>query len=422
MDIYQHQQFCTSCGAPLTPGVKFCESCGTAVATQAQPQEAQPQQIPQPQAPVSPPAAASKPASTQAPAPSPAASQPVRPAAPTPPAAYHPAQYSQPATYRPAQAQPAKRRKTGLIIGLVVGGVALCCVVLAVILVVTGAFVLPTAKVQQPVTIEEPVEIIPQEMAVEDTAAVEDVAPTEVADVSPTETPIKEPEPSATLKATEAPTREPAPTQKPLNPVASEAQENFSRNLLDFSAGWDFVETDIYRTDLNQDGSWIIALKQPESLVAFIPPDRGAVNAEKIAFVTITFKVRAADAATAGPYGVMCSLQDENNYYAVEILNDQYGIGKMVGGNFTPMTDPYWQKSQFIGDSDENGYIEMSVTCDGYSVGLMINGLGETFPVFDEEENFISGSAALFGAASQEAQDMLMGVFYFKDLFIERIQ
>jgi hypothetical protein len=304
----------------------------------------------------------------------------------------------------------------------VVGGVALCCVILAVILVVTGAIVMPSAKVQQPVTIEEPVEVIPEEPAVEDTVAVEEVAPTEVVAVPPTETPLSEQEPSPTAKPTIAPTQEPTPTKKPLNPVASEAQETFNQQLLDFSAGWDFVETDIYRTDINQDGSWIIALKQPESLVAFIPPDRGAVNAERIAFVTITFKVRPADAATAGPYGVMCSLQDENNYYVVEILNKSYGIGKMVGGKFTPMTDPYWQTSQFIGDSDENGYSEISVTCDGFSVGLMINGLGETFPVYDEEENFISGSAALFGASSQEAQDMLMGVFYFKDLFIERIQ
>ena len=142
-------QFCTSCGAPLTPGVRFCESCGTPVAVQAQPIE-----VPQPQA--APPPATYQPTQSQPPAaPPPAAYRPVPPRPAVPP----------PTAYRPAPPQPPRRRNTGLIIGLVVGGVALCCVVLAVILVVTGAVAIPFFTAQQPVTIQEPVEIIPQETA-----------------------------------------------------------------------------------------------------------------------------------------------------------------------------------------------------------------------------------------------------------------
>ncbi len=43
------------------------------------------------------------------------------------------------------------------------------------------------------------------------------------------------------------------------------------------------------------------------------------------------------------------------------------------------------------------------------------------YPIYDPAESFSGGAVALFGASSQEAVDILMGIFYFKDLVIELI-
>ena len=118
---------------------------------------------------------------------------------------------------------------------------------------------------------------------------------------------------------------------------------------------------------------------------------------------------------------LVCNFQDENNYYLVEIQGENYGIGKMTNGNFTPLSEPYWQKSQFIGNRDANNYIELGVACVDYSIGVSINGLGETYPIDDPDRSFSGGAVALFGASNLGAVDMLMGIFYFKDLVIEEI-
>ncbi|MBE0697076.1 MAG: hypothetical protein IH586_09145, partial [Anaerolineaceae bacterium] len=207
---------------------------------------------------------------------------------------------------------------------------------------------------------------------------------------------------------------EPAPAQPAGK--ADSPQETFTRWPLDYSKQWELAQTDVFITDINQDHSWMIGLKQPESIVIVIPPDPAAHSPGS---VNISVKVKSSDFAAAGPYGVLCNYQDENNYYAAEIWGSQFGIGKMENGVYTPLSQPYWQASQFIDQVEPDGFVEVGVSCFSYSVGLEINGLGETFPVYDEGESFSSGAVALFGASSQEPADMLMGIFYFKDLVIE---
>jgi len=115
-------------------------------------------------------------------------------------------------------------------------------------------------------------------------------------------------------------------------------------------------------------------------------------------------------------------LQDEYNYYFVEVWRNQFAIGKVIDNTFTPLTDPYWQDSQFINDVAEDGFVTLRISCFDYSVGVEINGFGEIFPVDDPEESFSSGAVAIFGDSSEEAVDMLMGIFYFKNLEIEQFE
>ena len=218
--------------------------------------------------------------------------------------------------------------------------------------------------------------------------------------------------------ATQVPPAGIPPTEEQVQSIGKvgSPQETFSRWPLDYSLQWELGENDIFITDINQDHSWVIGFKKPESIVMVIPPDSSAYYS---ASVNIRVKIKPGDFASAGPYGVMCNFQDENNYYVAEIWKSSYGIGKMQNGVFTPLTEPYWQTSQFISQVGPDGFVEVGVSCFSYSVGLEINGLGETFPVYDPGENFSGGAVALFGASSQEVMDMLMGIFYFKDLVIE---
>jgi len=224
------------------------------------------------------------------------------------------------------------------------------------------------------------------------------------------------PTPTSTMLV-EPPADEPPPDQ-PSGPVGS-PQETFTRWPMDYSLQWELGENDLFITDINQDQSWIIGLKKPEIIVMVIPPD---LSAYYPADVYIRVKVRPGDFATAGPYGVMCNFQDENNYYVAEIWGNSFGIGKMENGVFTPLTDPYWQTSQFISEVGPDGYVEIGLSCFEYSIGFETNGFGELFPVYDEAESFSGGAVALFGASSQEAVDMMMGTFYFKDLLIETLE
>ena len=232
--------------------------------------------------------------------------------------------------------------------------------------------------------------------------------------IEPTVTPVKEP----ALEPTPLPT---VPPEEPAAPSEGEihtAQQYFARWSLDYSLQWELGQTDVYITDINQDQSWIIGLKKPESLVMVIPPNPSAYYLRN---AVITMKVKPADFTSSGPYGVLCHFQDENNFYLVEIQGDSYGIGKMVNGMFIPLTEPYWQKSQFIGDRDASDFVELGVACVDHTIGVSINGLGETYPIDDPARSFSGGAVALFGASGQEAVDMLMGIYYFKDLVIEGI-
>ncbi len=128
--------YCTNCGAPNADDAAFCTSCGTPLKAQDtnQPQEQAPSPPPPP-----PPAYTPPPQQTYAPPPQQAY-------APPPQQAYAPPQ-QQP--YPPQQAYPQqhpgygypqqapKKKKTGLIIGIV-AGVVVIAIVIALVLILGG--------------------------------------------------------------------------------------------------------------------------------------------------------------------------------------------------------------------------------------------------------------------------------------------
>jgi hypothetical protein len=306
-----------------------------------------------------------------------------------------------------AQTVPQKKRPLLWLAALGIGCLGLVCI--GVLAGLGFLYFRSQVSPQAQAVLPAETSVVP---AVRTEAVATDPAPTPAAQVEPSPTALP---PTAPATPTQPSPSAPLPSAQP----GLSVQLTFTRWALDYWLSWELGETDFYITDLNQDQSWILALKQPEILVLVIPPEPEAIYARN---VSISVKVKPGDPALSGPYGVACHFQDENNYYLVEVQGEMFGIGKVVGGVFTPLTDPYWQQSQFIGDRDGQGFIELGMICIEDSIGVSINGVGEILPIYDPQPSFRGNAAALFGAASPEPVDMLMGIFYFKDLQIESIE
>ena len=89
-------------------------------------------------------------------------------------------------------------------------------------------------------------------------------------------------------------------------------------------------------------------------------------------------------------------LQDQDNYYQVEIKDKSFAISKIKDGKLAPLTSPAWKPSQFIGAKGLSGGADIEVVCNPDGIGLSINGSAETPLVADPDSSFSSGRVAIF--------------------------
>jgi hypothetical protein len=176
-------------------------------------------------------------------------------------------------------------------------------------------------------------------------------------------------------------------------------------------------DTDQYRTDISQRGDWAIGVKQTEITVAVIPPIQAAAEAEDV-----LIKMDVATSATDQIAGVRCQVQDDKNYYQVSFKNKQFAIGRVVDGKLTPLTEPYWKDSQFIGSEGMPGGANVTVTCQGSSIGVSVEDMGEIPLVSDPDNRFQRGKIALFAAPAENLTDEFYSFAIFNNLTIEIIQ
>lgn len=365
----EERLYCQYCGSQIQPGSKFCDKCGSPVD------------------------AGSTASAATAPA-APAAV--VGSSSPSPAPVGLNARYSKPADKKPAWIIP--------LIGIG------CLIMLCIAAFVVGGILMYSSnelvevspveaqpKISEPLESEEPVE--------EDRSEV-------LAD-----TPESIPDSTSTTAATEA---EPLPTQTEKPVVIEEAPavtpavtEDL---LLDYSDQWQVEDTDQYRTDISQRGDWAIGVKQTDITVAVIPPGQAAAGAENV-LITMDVSTSAADQIA----GVRCQVQDEKNYYQISFKNKQFAVGRVVDGELTPLTEPYWKDSQFIGSEGMPGGANVMVTCQGSSIGVSIEGMGEIPLVSDPDDRFQSGQLALFAAPAGEMTDEFFSFAIFNNLTIETL-
>jgi hypothetical protein len=206
------------------------------------------------------------------------------------------------------------------------------------------------------------------------------------------------PEATATLLATQA-----RPQATPT--TAAKSEKNIQ---VDYTDGWKLANTSQYLTDITQQGSRVISVKQAGLTVAVLPDTQPAPGVGNY-FV----KAHISTLAPGQRAGIRCYIQDEKNYYQIELKDNNFAIGKVLDGKLIPLTGPYWQKSQFMKPEGMVGGVEVELFCSNMGLGISIEGTEETPLIADPDASFTSGEVAIFAAPA----DKPTGEFYSSVIF-----
>lgn len=109
---------------------------------------------------------------------------------------------------------------------------------------------------------------------------------------------------------------------------------------------------------------------------------------ESFTDVLIEVDARVVQSAGDGDFGVLCRVQDDENFYGLEVSEDGYfSIWKRINGELFDLVE--WQPSALV---DTSAPVTLSAACVGDSLSLMMNGelLAEV-----QDSEFASGDAGL---------------------------
>jgi hypothetical protein len=176
-------------------------------------------------------------------------------------------------------------------------------------------------------------------------------------------------------------------------PPANSATE-FHDDFSNPNSGWAMTITDGYSLDYNQDLSYTITLNQPNQLL-YSPAPVPFTKPVKNILVSVRGRLSTPG---SGLFGVMCNLQDNQNYDFIAISGNRFAIGKMVNGTRTELTSPYWQPI-LSAKADADGYLTLQVSCFDHFIVLSVNDFGQAHVV---DEDLSSGDVALFGASTDQ--------------------
>jgi hypothetical protein len=236
---------------------------------------------------------------------------------------------------------------------------------------------------------------------------------------SPTASPAAPPAPEATDIPTpsdtpaDIPTDTPMPSETPSpNPVSSRATQYFD-DFSNINGGWANIAEDSYSMEYFQGGKYAIALRVPEKMAIALPPYPFTKPIKNM-----IVSVKATGEGEDGFYGVLCHYQDQNNYYRVSFSGGQYAVDKMVNGQLTQLTSPFW-KPILAYQPDANGYIAITLACVDGRIQLLVNDMGQE-SITDTDLD--QGDALLFAASGTKSNSSGMYEQAFFDDFSAELQ
>ena len=209
---------------------------------------------------------------------------------------------------------------------------------------------------------------------------------------SPVEVPAVPPAQEVTT--TEVPTATPTPSETPSqNPVTSNATQYFD-DFSNINGGWQDVAEESYSIGYFQGGRYAIALRVPQQMAMAFPPYPFTKPIKNLA---VSVKVQGEGGN--GFYGVLCHYQDQSNYYRASFSGDQYAVDKVVNGQWTQLTSPFW-KPILAYQPDADGYITITLACTDGRIQLLVNDMGQEI-ITDTDLN--QGDALLFAASGTKS-------------------
>ena len=168
----------------------------------------------------------------------------------------------------------------------------------------------------------------------------------------------------------------------PSMPVAPpHSGQTLNRNQIfdDFSSqelGWDSYSDETANLGY-EDGRYFVQVMDSEWIVwSYLPVDFYPT--------AIEFDAQIPQPYTSnGTLGVMCLIQDDQNYYYVDIDvdNGEYQIGQSVNDEYVYLSENEWETAGNL-VSDPTAVNHYAVTCDPNQISLFINGQFENQAVF----------------------------------------
>jgi len=202
---------------------------------------------------------------------------------------------------------------------------------------------------------------------------------------TPTHTPPANGQPTlqARVTLTPLPTSTPADSKKEFGTIV----DDFS----DPTSGWPMANNSSYTVGYSPQQDYLLKIMAADQYVFMTPPENLSLPYKN---VVLKVEIRQ-DNLPESSYGVLCSFQDNSNYYGIEIKNRQYKISKVVSGVATALTLPEWKKASNIEFVDVRGYVHLSVTCSNSSIGVDFNGQSQPV-IVDSSPAFQGGNVAIF--------------------------
>jgi hypothetical protein len=176
------------------------------------------------------------------------------------------------------------------------------------------------------------------------------------------------------------------PTPTILSTTGPQETVLFTDDFSDPSSGWPAIQDSSGDYSYQRDG-YHIAVDEADAVL-------WAKTGDQFSNSSIFVDVRPLDAGRDGYYGVLCRVQDDQNFYYFVVRNSgEYTIGKYRNGGFQSLTQG-WRQSDSIHTNSEPNRIQAD--CDANRLRMSVNGV-----LLDEvtDPDFKSGYGGILSAS-----------------------
>ena len=183
--------------------------------------------------------------------------------------------------------------------------------------------------------------------------------------------------------------------ETPTKNVVVDNSNSATRYFDDFSninGHWENIFNDSLNMGYWQKGNYGIVVRVPLKMAVAFPP---YPFKKPVKNMIISVK---AQGDGSGFYGVLCHYQDKNNYYRISFSGDQYAVDKMVQGQMTELTQPFWKKIIAYQPAPD-GYMTIVTACTDGRVQILVNDVGQEIIT---NEDLDTGDAVLFASSGDK--------------------